>query len=86
MRLRTLLKITLKITISIRLFVVYSSPGIATLDFQLGSEAKLGVWTIEVNVDESDAEKGDEESLGQFTVMEYGEALHRSFLNVEQIR
>ncbi|KAK3743044.1 hypothetical protein RRG08_063910 [Elysia crispata] len=55
----------------VKQYLNVDTQGIATLDFQLGSEAKLGVWTIEVNVDESDAEKGDEESLGQFTVMEY---------------
>lgn len=45
--------------------------GIASLEFQLGSEAKLGQWTIEVNVDEADEMKKEKKSTAQFTVKEY---------------
>ncbi|RUS82883.1 hypothetical protein EGW08_009348 [Elysia chlorotica] len=55
----------------VKQYLDVDTEGIATLEFQLGSEAKLGVWTIEVNVDESDSKPENEETLGQFTVKEY---------------
>ncbi|GFS07416.1 alpha-2-macroglobulin-like protein [Elysia marginata] len=54
----------------VKQYLNVDTQGIASLDFQLGSEAKLGKWKIEVNV-ECEKEKKDRISAGSFIVKEY---------------
>ena len=47
-------------------------PGLASLKFQLSSEAKIGIWKIDVNM-KDDADSHSEPMATTFEVKEYGE-------------
>ncbi|GFO36086.1 alpha-2-macroglobulin-like protein [Plakobranchus ocellatus] len=54
----------------VKQYLNLTTKGISSLDFQLGKEAKLGNWKIEVNLDKSD-ETNQKSTVGKFTVKEY---------------